>query len=60
MCAGLTLIAGRQLRRANWVLQPETAPFARDPATVPDPAAIVRFFEWLEAEFRALPDFAAW
>ncbi len=49
-----TLIAGRQLRRANWVLQHETAPFAADPSTVPDPDAIVRFFESLEAQFRAL------
>ena len=49
-----TLIAGRQLRRANWVLQHQTAPFAADPSKVPDPAAIAWFFERLEAEFRAL------
>ena len=49
-----TLIAGRQLRRANWVLAHETAAFAADPAAVPDPAAIVWFFERLEAELRAL------
>lgn len=43
------LIAGRQLRRANWVLAHETTPFATDPAKVPEPAAIVRFFERLES-----------
>ena len=48
------LIAGRQLRRANWVLAHQTAPFAKDPAKVSDPATIVRFFERLEQEFRAL------
>ena len=53
-----TLIAGRQLRRANWVLQHETAPFAGDPSKVPDPAKIVRFFEWLEAEFRTMLEHA--
>jgi Ser/Thr protein kinase RdoA (MazF antagonist) len=54
-----TLIAGRQLRRANWVLAHETAEFAPDPTSVPDPAAIVWFFGRLEAEFRALLDRAA-
>ena len=49
-----TLIAGRQLRRANWVLAHETAPFATDPAKVPDPSKIVWFFERLEQEFRAV------
>ena len=49
-----TLIAGRQLRRANWVLAHETAEFAADPSRVPDPAAIVWFFERLEGEFQAL------
>ena len=32
----------------------ETAPFAADPAAVPDPAALVPYFERIEAEFRAL------
>jgi hypothetical protein len=36
------------------VLAHETAEFAADPTNVPDPAAIVQFFERLEAEFRAL------
>jgi Ser/Thr protein kinase RdoA (MazF antagonist) len=48
-----TLIAGRQLRRANWVLEHETDPFADDPSGAPDPAALVQFFERLEAEFGA-------
>jgi Ser/Thr protein kinase RdoA (MazF antagonist) len=51
-----TLVAGRRLRQANWVLEHETAPFARDVATVPDAGVIVPFFERLEAEFRALLD----
>ena len=51
-----TLVAGRRLRQANWVLWRETAPFAPDPGAVPDPAAIVRYFERVEAEFRALLD----
>ncbi|MCW3065011.1 MAG: Homoserine kinase, partial [Solirubrobacterales bacterium] len=50
-----TLVAGRRLRQANWVLLHETAPFA-DKAVVPDPALIVPFFERLEAEFRTLLD----
>jgi Ser/Thr protein kinase RdoA (MazF antagonist) len=49
-----TLVAGRRLRQANWVLRHETAPFAADPAAVPDPAAIAGFFGRLEAEFRSL------
>ena len=49
-----TLIAGRRLRQANWVLAHETAAFAPDPTRVPDPAAIRRFFERLGDELRAL------
>jgi len=48
-----TLIAGRQLRRANRVLEHEADPLADDLSGTPDPAVIVRFFERLEAEFRA-------
>jgi Ser/Thr protein kinase RdoA (MazF antagonist) len=51
-----TLVAGRRLRQANWVIEHETAPFAADPTAVPDPAVIAPFFERLEAEFRALLD----
>ena len=51
-----TLVAGRRLRAANWVLAHETAAFAAEPAKVPDPAVIHRFFERLEGEFRALLD----
>jgi Ser/Thr protein kinase RdoA (MazF antagonist) len=51
-----TLVAGRRLRQANWVLWRETAPFAPDPGAVPDSARIVPYFERLEAEFRALLD----
>jgi Ser/Thr protein kinase RdoA (MazF antagonist) len=51
-----TLVAGRRLRTANWVLANETAPFAADPAKVPDPALLHPFFERLEADFRALVD----
>jgi Ser/Thr protein kinase RdoA (MazF antagonist) len=51
-----TLVAGRRLRQANWVLWRETAPFAPDPSAVPDPARILPFFARLEAEFRALLD----
>ena len=53
-----TLVAGRRLRQANWVLEHETAPFAADPGALPEPAVIVPYFEWLEAEFRALLDAA--
>lgn len=49
-----TLVAGRRLRQANWVLWRETAPFAPDPGAVPDPAEIIPYFERVEAEFRAL------
>jgi Ser/Thr protein kinase RdoA (MazF antagonist) len=49
-----TLTAGRQLRRANWVLAHRTARFAADKNNVPDPAAIRWFFEGLEEEFRTL------
>jgi Ser/Thr protein kinase RdoA (MazF antagonist) len=51
-----TLVAGRRLRQANWVLWRETAPFAPDPGAVPDPAALVPYFERVEAELRALLD----
>ena len=49
-----TLVAGRRLRQANWVLLHETAPFAADGTALPDPVAIDGFFERLEAEFRSL------
>jgi Ser/Thr protein kinase RdoA (MazF antagonist) len=49
-----TLVAGRRLRQANWVLLHETAPFAADGTTLPDPAAIDGFFARLEAELRSL------
>jgi Ser/Thr protein kinase RdoA (MazF antagonist) len=49
-----TLVAGRLLRRANYVLWRETAEFADDPASVPDPARLEPFFAWLEGELRAL------
>ena len=45
------LVAGRRLRKANWVLLTETAPFVR-PERVTDPALVAAFFARLEAEFR--------
>jgi Ser/Thr protein kinase RdoA (MazF antagonist) len=48
------LVAGRRLRKANWVLFTETAPFVADPGTVTDPTLVAGFFARLEAEFRAL------
>ena len=48
------LVAGRLLRRANYVLWRETAAFADDPAAVPDPARLEPFFAWLETELRSL------
>jgi Ser/Thr protein kinase RdoA (MazF antagonist) len=49
-----TLVAARLLRRANWVLWRQTAPFADDPAKVPDPTRLEPFFAWLEAELQTL------
>ena len=54
--SSMSLVAGRRLRQANWVLWRETAPFAPVPGAVPDPAEIVPYFERVEAEFRALLD----
>jgi Ser/Thr protein kinase RdoA (MazF antagonist) len=51
-----TLVAGRRLRQANWVLLHETALFASHPETVPDPGELHPFFQRLETEFRALFD----
>lgn len=48
------LVAGRLLRRANYVLWRETAAFADDPSTVPDPARLDPFFAWVEADLRAV------
>jgi Ser/Thr protein kinase RdoA (MazF antagonist) len=48
------LVAGRRLRKANWVLFTETAPFVADPETVTDPTLVAGFFARLEAEFRTL------
>ena len=48
------LTAGRQLRRANYVLANQTAAFAPDPRRVPDVSKIVWFFDRLEADLRAL------
>ena len=53
-----TLVAGRLLRRANWVLWRETAPFADDPTRVPDPRRLEAFFARLEDEFRAFLEHA--
>jgi Ser/Thr protein kinase RdoA (MazF antagonist) len=49
-----TLVAGRRLRQANWVLLHETTSFASQPAAVPDPAELHPFFQRLETEFRTL------
>jgi len=52
-----TLTAGRRLRQANWVLEHETAQFATSPGAaraLPDPAAVVPYFERLEAGFLTL------
>jgi len=48
------LVAGRRLRKANWVLVTETAPFVGAPERVTDPALVAGFFARLEADFRAL------
>jgi Ser/Thr protein kinase RdoA (MazF antagonist) len=51
-----TLVAGRLLRRANYVLWRQTAAFADDPAAVPDPLRLEPFFAWLEFDLRSLLD----
>ena len=53
-----TLVAGRLLRRVNWVLWRETAPFADDPTRVPDPRRLEAFFARLEDELRAFLEHA--
>ena len=46
------LVAGRRLRKADWVLL--TDPFVSDAGMVTDPTLVADFFAQLEAEFRAL------